>query len=83
MNTLRKYVLFAFATTALSVTLASVTAMAYCPEVDDQVRDVEAPVAIRKERDGVRRWRFEDAQSHAAIGEPAGAILASAKPRGT
>lgn len=35
MNTLRKYLVSAFAAIALSLTLASVTAMA-CPEVDDQ-----------------------------------------------
>lgn len=36
MKSLRKYLILAFGTIALSVTLASVTAMAYCPEVDDQ-----------------------------------------------
>ena len=36
MNTLRKYLLSAFVAIVLSVTLASVTAQAWCPEVDDQ-----------------------------------------------
>jgi hypothetical protein len=36
MNTLRKYLLSAFAAITLSLTLANVTVLAYCPEVDDQ-----------------------------------------------
>ena len=35
MNSLRKYLLSAFAAIALSLTLANVTALEYCPEVDE------------------------------------------------
>lgn len=36
MKTLRKYLLSAFAATVLSLTVANVTAMAWCPPEDDQ-----------------------------------------------
>ena len=35
MSTFRKYLLSAFAAITVSLTLANVTAMAYCPPVDD------------------------------------------------
>lgn len=35
MNTLRKYLLSTFVAIALSLTLANVTALAYCPPYDD------------------------------------------------